>query len=107
MTSRRTLVRIVLCGILLYALFPAFVNLWGLIIDTQDIYFIPETSSIFTFRPTVMNPGSGDWWIYGEDNHAYYYFENNRMMLKKAAQTCQDFLKDDQATWCLDKPLTK
>ncbi len=88
---------------LLYLLFPAFTNMWGLLIDTQDIYFIPQGSSLFTFRPTVMNPGSGDWWLYGEDNRYYYYFEEDIKISKQAAPACQGFLKDDHSTWCLNE----
>ncbi len=47
-------------------------NIWFLM--TEPGYIVPAESSVFTFRPTVLNPGSGDWWIYGEDGDNYYHF---------------------------------
>jgi hypothetical protein len=89
----------VLC--VLYLSTRAVPNLWGLLIDSE--YFIPRGSSVFTFRPTVMNPGSGDWWLYGEDSRYYFYFEDDVKLSKQAAETCQGFLKDDVTTWCKDE----
>jgi hypothetical protein len=93
---------LVVC-ISVYALLPTLSNIWYLLIDTQDIYFIPESSSLFSFRPTVMNSGSGDWWIYGEDNRYYYYFEDNIKISKQDAQPCRGFLQDNYLTWCLSQ----
>lgn len=45
-------------------------NLWGL--STGNGYIIPHQSSIFTFKTTKMNQGSGDYWLYGEDQSNYY-----------------------------------
>ena len=45
-------------------------NSWNLFTDCQ--YFIPNESTIFSFRPTKMNEGSGGWWLYGEDKQYYY-----------------------------------
>lgn len=89
----------IICGF--YLLARATPNLLGLFFDPE--YFIPEGSTVFTFRPTVMNDGSGDWWIYGEDNRYYYYFEDDLKLSKQAAEACQGFLKDSVATWCLKK----
>lgn len=83
--------------------FRALVNIWYLAIDTQDVYFIPRGSSLFTFRMTEANPGSGDWWIYGEDNRYYYYFENGRKISKQAAKNCRNFDKTELSTWCTNK----
>jgi hypothetical protein len=91
---------IVVLAVLGYLLFPALTNVWYLVIDTQDVYHIPAGSSLFTFRPTEMNSGSGDWWIYGEDNHHYYYFEDDIMISKQVATTCSGFSKTDLSTWC-------
>jgi hypothetical protein len=87
--------------VVLYALAPAFSNLWSLLIDTQAIYFIPEGSSLFTFRPTVWNSGSGDWWLYGEDNRSHYYLEDDIKISKQAAKACSGFIPNDHVTWCL------
>jgi hypothetical protein len=89
----------IVCGSYLFV--KAMPNLWGLLIDSE--YFVPSGSTIFTFRPAVMNPGSGDWWLYGEDNRYYYYFEDDMKVSKQAARTCQGFLKDDMSTWCSSK----
>jgi hypothetical protein len=85
-----------ICAI--YVLARATPNLWGLLVDPN--YFIPTGSTIFTFRPTMMNPGSGDWWIYGEDSRYYYYFEDDIKISKQTAETCQEFDKVDVTTWC-------
>ena len=45
---------------------PTLSNLW--LLATGDGYSIPTGSSLFSFQPTLMNQGSGDWWIYGRDN---------------------------------------
>jgi hypothetical protein len=97
----RTFLVFIALGALLYALFPALSNLWYLAIDTQDVYAIPNGSSLFTFRPTEMNSGSGDWWIYGQDERNYYYFENDIKVSKQATKVCQAFVANDYTTWCL------
>jgi hypothetical protein len=81
-------------------LFRAAVNVFGLVVDSQNVYHIPEGSSLFTFRPTEMNSGSGDWWIYGEDNQHYFYFEDDVQISKLAAMMCPGFNKTDLTTWC-------
>jgi hypothetical protein len=58
----------ILFSIMLFSNF--FINVWGLMIDEH--YFIPQESNIFQFKVTVMNQGSGDWWLYGEDDKYYY-----------------------------------
>ena len=77
----------IICGF--YLLARATPNLLGLFFDPE--YFIPEGSTVFTFRPTVMNDGY------------YYYFEDDLKLSKQAAEACQGFLKDSVATWCLKK----
>ena len=62
------------------------------------------TSDVLWFNPTVMNEGSGDWWIYGED-HRYYYFIGDgrgryKMFPKERAQSCQGFDPTRSDTWC-------
>lgn len=103
MKSLRIFVVIVVFGILGYLLSPALNNLWYLLIDTQDVYKIPAGSSLFTFRPTEMNSGSGDWWIYGKDNRYYYFFEDDIKLSEQQAATCSGFVKTDLSTWCLSK----
>lgn len=67
---------IILAVLILSALFAMTLfhrplsNLYNTTIDRG--YFIPEGSSVFTFKPLRMNAGSGDWWIWGEDDSSYY-----------------------------------
>lgn len=39
---------------------------------TNQEYFIPTESNIFSFHATMMNEWSGDWWLYGQDLNFYY-----------------------------------
>lgn len=39
---------------------------------TSDAFYIPRQSTMIRFRPTVMNGGSGEWWLYGEDARYFY-----------------------------------
>ena len=92
--------------LLILAMTPAAVNMW--LLATERVYVVPKESSIFSFRPTVMNPGSGDWWIYGEDNINFYYFTGegpSRYALypKELAPQCAGFRPTDYDTWCLAK----
>lgn len=65
-TALAFLVALVVC----FAFTEAPTNVFSLI--TARGFFIPSQSSIFTFRTTVENPGSGEWWICGEDSHYFY-----------------------------------
>lgn len=64
-------------------------------------YIIPKESSFISFKVTFMNPGSGDWWIYGEDrvNYYYYYGLGNYAVIPRE-NTCLSFKKLDYRTWC-------
>lgn len=78
-------------------------NIWFLL--TEPAYVIPSESSLFTFKVTTMNPGSGDWWVYGEDGKNYYYFTGNDnspyiLISKKKSNTCEGFDANDYKTWC-------
>ena len=77
---------------------PVLENGWHLL--TGRGYAIPDSSSVFSFRPTVMNPGSGEWWLYGEDNTYYYYFDDATKISKQDAEDCLGFKADDHMTWC-------
>ena len=65
---------VIVCFVFLavYFISPVFTNIWFLL--TDNVYFIPDESNIIKFRVMDMNSGSGDWWIYGEDNKYYYYY---------------------------------
>ena len=77
---------------------PVLENTWHLL--TGRGYEIPEGSSIFSFRPTVMNSDSGEWWLYGEDGEYYYYLDSNKKISKESAKKCRGFKQDDHITWC-------
>jgi len=88
---------------------PIMGNYWGnsLLLIMDPVYIIPKESSKFNFNPTVMNPGSGDWWIYGEDNKNYYYFNGDKktpyiFIAKKKSKQCNGFNAHDNNTWCVD-----
>ncbi len=91
-------------GLLIVGYAPVGVNLWFLAID--PVYMIPRESSIFVFKPTVMNAGSGDWWIYGEDGNNFYHFtgESPSSYLsypRKLAAQCTGFQPTNHDTWCV------
>lgn len=77
--------------------FPIGGNVWGLV--TGRGYEIPESSSVFTFRPTLMNAGSGEWWAYGEDKK-FYYYQDGTKFLKGDAINCSGFDPLLIETWC-------
>lgn len=96
---------------LLLVLFIAsfFTQLWGnafmMILDGG--YFIPNESTIFTFKETVSNEGSGEWWLYGEDYHHYYgqTMYGYLAFPKNQVQNCPNFNPTDVNTWCkITKP---
>ncbi len=77
------------------------INIWHL--NTEKSYFIPKESSLLTFKPTRMNDGSGDWWLYGEDKTNYYALniENKNpqyFKLEKGNET-KNFEKFNYHTW--------
>lgn len=92
------LVIIVLAG----SIWPRFfMNTWLELTDAD--YRIPAESSRARFKPTVMNTGSGGWWVYGEDVDNYYHSEGGaayRKLGRAAAAACAGFQPQDVQTWC-------
>lgn len=87
-----------LIGLFLVSLyFPVGDNLWSIV--TGRGYEIPEGSSVFTFRPLLMNTGSGEWWIYGMDGEFYYYQDGTRFR-RVRVEDCIDFNPTMVETWC-------
>ena len=81
---------------------PAGTNLWFL--TTEEGYFVPADSSLFVFRPTQLNPGEGDWWIYGEDGRAFYYNTGRgrgryRLITRSEASGIDGFDPQDVSSW--------
>ena len=82
---------------------PTVGNLWSL--ATERGFIIPEESSVFTFRATRMNTGSGEWWLYGEDGR-YYYVQGEQSgplyvaFPKSEVSRCPSFRPHDRTAWC-------
>ena len=69
---------------------------------TADYYFIPAESAVNRFRVTRWNDGSGDWWLYGEDDHFFYAISDDdpdryHLIARSDLQPGMDPL--DKATW--------
>ena len=89
--------------VLLMAFSNALLNCWMLLIEPN--YIIPKESNIFQFDVNQMNEGSGDWWIYGQDNKNYYFFYGLESLpyitfSKNDVRACSDFDKLNINTWC-------
>lgn len=87
---------------------PLAGNLWNLLSGAG--FEIPSESSIFTFRPTVMNEGSGEWWLYGEDRRNYYGVPEKDappagylVFPRARVGECPGFREQDVTTWCPQK----
>ncbi|QKW58952.1 hypothetical protein HUT07_12090 [Stenotrophomonas sp. NA06056] len=65
--------------------------------------FIPAQSSIFFFEPSVINDGSSNYWLYGQDRTYYYHFTYQAdapYLYIPRNNTCVDFDRTDVRTWC-------
>ena len=84
---------------------PLLGNVWS--VTTGRGFIIPKESSIFAFRVTEMNSGSGEWWLYGEDAH-HFYAQGDRTGViyiafpKSMVASCPSFRPLDWTTWCQD-----
>lgn len=89
--------------LLLGLLTPILGNAWGMLIERG--YRIPDESSIFRFETTKMNEGSGDYWLYGEDDTYYYSIVGSdsdqpyTKIKKTKAEQIPDFNKTNIETW--------
>jgi hypothetical protein len=111
MKYKKTLITFLLF-ILFYILFisPFLINSWGYIIDKN--YHIPKESNLFIFNATVMQNGSSDAWIYGEDYNNYYYNGGLKSkdiisISKKKIKNCPDFNSVNISSWCGVKSTTE
>ncbi|MBR4785067.1 MAG: hypothetical protein IK012_07430 [Fibrobacter sp.] len=89
--------------VLLATLSNCLSNFWMILKDPT--YIIPKESNIFQFEVNQMNEGSGDWWIYGQDNKNYYFFYGLESLpyitfSKNDARACSNFDKLNINTWC-------
>lgn len=73
-------------------------------------YMIPSESSLSKFKPTIYDKqGSGNNWIYAEDDKNYYYagsFAQNIssgyvFVSRDVESTCNGFKVHDFKTWCI------
>lgn len=106
--SLKTKVGIALCLVLLSGCFllnaNAVANLWS--VATGRGYLIPEESSMTRFRVTQMNGGSGEYWLYAEDENNYYTMMEKSgtkpylSFSKEKAANCLHFDKFEVKTWC-------
>jgi hypothetical protein len=81
---------------------PVEANLWSL--ATGRGFFIPAESSVFSFRVTKMNEGSGEWWLYGEDNQNLFALHPSEPVyvsaVREVQSRCSGFDASDFSTWC-------
>ncbi len=82
-----------------------FGNSWRFLTDGgAGGYFVPAESSIFSFRETQANSGSGGWWIRGEDRANFYAVEPEGpgylVFPKVAVTSCPGFNPMESASWC-------
>ena len=76
--TRSTFIKISLgaLAVLLFVLLVIQSNCVGNYYMTKidPVYIIPNESSMCRFEVNQMNNGSGDWWIYAQDDSNYYFF---------------------------------
>ena len=95
--------KILLLGIIFILLFlflsltHSCSNIWSLL--TENGYFIPQESNIFSFNATKMNSGSGGWWLYGEDKKYYYALISSGYLKLQKGKEPEGFNKFDFNTW--------
>lgn len=71
----------------------------------DPVYIIPNESSLCRFEVNQMNNGSGDWWIYAQDDSNYYFFLGYDSLpyivfSRSTAEKCIGFDKVNVDTWC-------
>lgn len=103
MKNRVILILFLVAIILIAVGWNGLINGWHL--ATGRGFIVPKESTIFQFHATVMNEGSGEWWVYGEDSNSYYYFTGDSVMpyikyTKQMALTCESFDPLNYLTWC-------
>ena len=98
-STLKTVILIVGIGLLaLVLLTNVFGNLYGLLAEKD--WFIPEGSSVFEFKATVMGKKTDGGWIYGEDGEKYYYAGVTPYVLIPKSNNCSEFDPRDYRTWC-------
>jgi len=80
---------------------PLVSNATMLLMDRSN--FIPAQSSIFSFEPYVINNGSSNYWLYGQDRTYYYHFTyqvDAPYLYIPRENACAGFDRADVRTWC-------
>lgn len=74
-------------------------NLYSVLIEKE--YHIPDESSVFSFEATKMNEGSGDYWLYGEDENYFYAITENgyTKISRTQSEKIPHFDKLNNKTW--------
>jgi len=102
--SKRFFLLVPLCCVVLLGIQSnCLSNYWMTMIASE--YQVPKESDMFQFDVIQMNSGSGDWWIYGQDDANYYFFLGYDSLpyivfSRNSAQQCTGFSKRDIDTWC-------
>ena len=76
-------------------------NAWMMLTDRSNV--IPAESSILSFEPYVINPGSSNYWLYGKDRTNYYHFVHTEQALYvylPIKNSCPRFDRENIRTWC-------
>ncbi len=99
------LVCLALAGGATYILFCTHFLLNSFLLLAEPVYIIPAESSIFSFNMTEQNPGSGDWWLYGEDAGHYYAYIGSaeveyHAFPREKVNLCPGFDSRNSSTWC-------
>ena len=107
--TRSTFIKISLgtLAVLLFVLLIVRFNCVGNYYMTKidPVYIIPNESSLCRFEVNQMNNGSGDWWIYAQDDSNYYFFLGYDSLpyivfSRSTAEKCIGFDKVNVDTWC-------
>ncbi|XFC38513.1 hypothetical protein ACEF39_001511 [Stenotrophomonas indicatrix] len=104
-SSRRTLgifMAVLIVGTMAICLAtPLASNATMLLMDRSN--FIPAQSSILSFEPYVINDGSSNYWLYGQDQTYYYHFTYQAdapYLYIPRKNACAGFDRADVRTWC-------
>lgn len=100
----KTITQFILMSLIVFLILTNVIgNTYRLIVDRG--FFIPSESSLLWFESTVENSGSGEWWIYGEDNEFYFANATNLtptyyIFPREKVSQCQGFAAKELNTWC-------
>ena len=69
---------------------------------TENGYYVPKESRYSHFVSTIMNEGSGGWWLYGQDQVNYYALSDKHhysyWVLPRGSEP-EGFSPTDKTTW--------